>query len=146
MTKLGTLRKARWWFIAASLLLTGALVPLYVGSRRVDEWVRQMEGDDGRCLPPWPPTPDLSATGWTTVGLVIPAAVFLIAGLVLIVIGPQRRWVKLTATAVGSCVLLASLFVLLIGYSDATTGVDRYTVSGSDGGPLCAFPGQQENR
>ncbi|QNI06155.1 hypothetical protein GAN17_07540 [Mycobacterium kubicae] len=132
-------RQARWWFVAAAILLAGSLVALYVGAWRVDAWVHQLESN--HCATPWPPAPNLTAPGWATVGLVIPTMICLAAASVLVLIGKRRWWLKVTAILGVLGVLLVSLFILLIGYSDATSGVDRYTVSGSDGGPLCPASG-----
>ncbi|WP_131811326.1 hypothetical protein [Mycobacterium kubicae] len=139
MSNFAVARQARWWFVAAAILLAGSLVALYTGAWRVDAWVQQLESN--HCATPWPPAPNLSAPGWAAVGLVIPTMICLAAASVLVLIGKHRRWLKVTAILGVSGVLLVSLFILLIGYSDATSGVDRYTVSGSDGGPLCPASG-----
>lgn len=120
-------------------LLAGSLLALYVGAWRVDAWVQQLESN--HCATPWPPAPNVTAPGWTTVGFNIPAMVCLVGALVLVLVGVNRWWLKVIATVGVSGVVLVTLFILLIGYSDATSGVDRYTVSGSDGGPLCPASG-----
>ncbi|MDP7703362.1 hypothetical protein [Mycobacterium sp. TY815] len=139
MSNFAVVRQARWWFVAAAILLAGSLVALYTGTWRVDAWVQQLESN--HCATPWPPAPNLTAPGWATVGLAIPTMVCLLAASVLVLIGKHRWWLKVIATLGVLGVLLVSLFILLVGYSDATSGVDRYTVSGSDGGPLCPASG-----
>ncbi|OFB35883.1 hypothetical protein BA059_27470 [Mycolicibacterium sp. (ex Dasyatis americana)] len=125
--------------MASGLLLGGSLLPIYLGSRRINDWVRHIEAAD--CLPPWPDVPDLAGIGWTAVWLAIPAVLCLIIGVVLFVTGQRTTWVKLAVTVGGLCVLLVALVVMAMGYTDATQEIDRYTVSGSDGGPLCPAPG-----
>ena len=137
--RLSGLRDPRWWFVASVLLLGASLVPIYLGSRRITHWVRAIEAAD--CLPPWPDVPDLAGIGWTAVCLAIPAALCVIVGMVLLLVGGRRIWVKSAVTVGGICIVLVALAVMAIGYTDATQEVDRYTVSGSDGGPLCPAPG-----
>lgn len=139
MSNFAVVKRARWWFVAAATLLAGSLVALYVGAWRVDAWVHQLESN--HCATPWPPAPNLTAPGWATVGLAIPTMICLVAALVLVLIGTHRWSLKALATLGVLGVLLVTLFILLIGYSDATSGVDRYAVSGSDGGPLCPASG-----
>lgn len=139
MSNFAVVKRARWWFVAAATLLAGSLVALYVGAWRVDAWVHQLESN--HCAMPWPPAPNLTATGGATIGFVIPTMVCLVAASVLVLIGAHRWWLKVLATLGVLGVLLVTLFILLVGYSDATSELDRYTVSGSDGGPLCPASG-----
>ena len=128
-----------WWFLASALLLGAALVPTYLGSRRIKQWVNAMEST--HCHTPWPHRPDLVASGWAAVYLVTPAAVCLVVALTLFLRGRHRLWVKTIVTLAGVCVLLAALLVWVIGYTDATQGIDLATVSDSHGGPLCHVSG-----
>ncbi|OLT95486.1 hypothetical protein BKG60_16795 [Mycobacterium syngnathidarum] len=125
--------------MASGLLLGGSLVTIYLGSRRISQWVSTIEAAD--CLPPWPRVPELGGIGWTAVCLAIPAVLCLIIGLVLFLTGQRRIWVKAVVTLAGICVLLVALVVMAMGYTDATQEIDRYTVSGSAGGPLCPASG-----
>ena len=139
LPRLSGLRNPRRWFVASVLFLGGSLVPIYLGSRRISDWVRHIEAAD--CLPPWPDVPDLAGIGWAAVFLAIPAVLCSIIGVALFFISQHRIWVKLAVTVGGLCVLLVALVVMAMGYTDATQEIDRYTVSGGDGGPLCLAPG-----
>ncbi|WP_158070579.1 hypothetical protein [Mycobacterium sp. NS-7484] len=55
--------------------------------------------------------------------------------------GPSRGGVKVAVAVVGLAGGVAALCIMLVGFTDATVKADRYTVSGSDGGPLCPMRG-----
>ncbi|OMC41701.1 hypothetical protein A5740_21600 [Mycobacterium sp. GA-1841] len=83
----------------------------------------------------------LGGIGWSAVYLAILAVLCLFIGLVLFLTSQRRIWVKTVVTLAGICVLLVALVVMAMGYTDAGQQIDRYTVSGSDGGPLCPASG-----
>ena len=130
-------RRARWWLLTAAVLTAASWVPLEIAGRRTKIWVHQVE--DGHCVPPFPPKPDLNVPGWFTAGLASLAALCLIAALAVALIGTGKWWMKVASIVMVAVLLLVLIILLLIGYDDAKNGIDWYTTSGSDGGPLCPF-------
>lgn len=105
--------KPWWWFVGTAILLSSALLSLFIASRRDDAWIGDVVSH--HCHQP-PPLPDTRMLGWITVSLAGAAVLSLSIGLVVMLTSHHRWWAKLGALALLAVSFLVTLWILLMGY------------------------------
>lgn len=133
-----TLPRARWWLITSAFAFLSSWLPLFVAGRRNDAW--ETSAIARHCLSPIPHTPDNRLLGWAVVGLVAIGVIGLVGGLIRVLIGSNRWWVKLGSAVIAAALLLAALWLVLIGL--LLTDSPSPAREGLDGAGLpCLFAG-----